>query len=370
MKVLQLGKFYPVRGGVEKVMYDLMTGLASRGIDCDMMCAESSGRGNKNRLSPHSRLLTYRTWVKAAATTISPSMPVSLRKIAGNYDIIHVHHPDPMAALALFVSGYKGKVVLHWHADIVKQKKLLRFYLPLQSWLLKRADAIVGTTEDYIKQSPYLEQVRHKTVCVPIGISPIKPDEAGAAKIRAQYPGKKIVFFLGRLIAYKGVEHLVAAAAQLPDNYVVLIGGEGALEEVLKQQIAKLGLGEKVKMCGRIPDADVPAYYTACDLLCLPSVMQTEAFGIVQIEAMSLGKPVVATRIPGSGTAWVNAHKESGLKEKVRDSEALARAIKEITEDPVKYAGYCAGAKNRFNRLFKLDSMITGCENIYRSLLK
>lgn len=70
------------------------------------------------------------------------------------------------------------------------------------------------------------------------------------------------------------------------------------------------------------------------------------------------------------GAAWVNAHKESGLNVKVRDSEALARAIKEITEDPVKYAGYCAGAKNRFNRLFKLDSMITGCENIYRSLLK
>lgn len=78
-------------------------------------------------MSPHSRLLTYRTWVKAAATTISPSMPVSLRKIAGNYDIIHVHHPDPMAALALFVSGYKGKVVLHWHADIVKQKSCCVF---------------------------------------------------------------------------------------------------------------------------------------------------------------------------------------------------------------------------------------------------
>lgn len=370
MKVLQLGKFYPVRGGVEKVMYDLMTGLAARDIDCDMMCAESSGKGTKNRLSPHSRLLTYRTWLKAAATTISPSMPVNLRQIAGEYDIIHVHHPDPMAALALFTSGYKGKVVLHWHSDIVKQKKLLKFYLPLQSWLIRRADVIVGTTVDYIKQSPYLAPVRNKTVCLPIGVTPIEPDPVGAEEIRCEYAGKKIVYFLGRLIAYKGVEQLVTAARLLPDEYVVLIGGEGPLDETIKRQIEELGVGEKVKMLGRVPEEKIAAYYTACDLFCLPSVMQSEAFGIVLIEAMSLGKPVVATRIAGSGTAWVNAHKISGLNVPVRDAEALANAITEITKDPEQYAAYSRRAKERFNSLFKFESMIDGCESIYKSILK
>jgi rhamnosyl/mannosyltransferase len=81
---------------------------------------------------------------------VSPAMVSHLRMIASEYDIIHVHHPDPMAALALRLSGYQGKVVLHWHSDIVKQKKLLSLYLPLQKWLIRRADLIVGTTPVYL----------------------------------------------------------------------------------------------------------------------------------------------------------------------------------------------------------------------------
>ena len=146
MKILQLGKFHPVRGGVEKVMYDLMTGLSERGVDCDMLCALSQGGSRTIPVNAHARLIGCRTWAKVAATMISPAMIFSLRKRCGEYDIIHVHHPDPMACLALFLSGYRGKVVLHWHSDIEKQKTLLRLYRPLQEWLLGRADLIVGTT--------------------------------------------------------------------------------------------------------------------------------------------------------------------------------------------------------------------------------
>lgn len=128
LKVLQLGKFYPITGGVEKVMYDLMTGLSEQGVDCDMLCA-LAGKGKliKN-VNEHARLMACRTWRKVAATMISPEMIFTLRKICREYDVIHVHHPDPMACLALFCSGYKGKVILHWHSDIQKQKVLLRFY--------------------------------------------------------------------------------------------------------------------------------------------------------------------------------------------------------------------------------------------------
>ena len=136
LKILQLGKFYPVRGGVEKVMYDLMTGLSERGVDCDMLCALSQGGSRTIAINAHACLIGCRTWMKVAATMISPAMIFSLRKRCGEYDIIHVHHPDPMACLALFLSGYRGKVVLHWHADIEKQKMLLELYRPLQEWLL------------------------------------------------------------------------------------------------------------------------------------------------------------------------------------------------------------------------------------------
>lgn len=369
MKILQLGKFYPVRGGVEKVMYDLTAGLASEGVDCDMMCAASTGHGHTYVLSAHARLLTRRTWVKAAATTIAPSMVHSLRRMASRYDIIHVHHPDPMAALALYLSGFKGPVVLHWHSDIVKQKHLFKFYKPLQSWLLKRASVVVGTTGDYIAASPHLKKVHHKTQCVPIGVDAVQPDEAGAEELRKRFPGKKIIFFMGRLITYKGLEYLIDAAALLPDDYVVVIGGEGPLEESLRQRIADAGLEGKVVLEGRIPEDRVARYYTACSLFCLPSVMPTEAFGIVQIEAMSAAKPVVATRIKGSGTAWVNSHGQSGLNVEPRDAEALARAITDICGDRATYEKYCRGARERFEQVFEKKLMINKMLNIYRSLL-
>ena len=251
LKILQLGKFYPVRGGVEKVMYDLMTGLSERGVDCDMLCALSQGGSRTIAINAHACLIGCRTWMKVAATMISPAMIFSLRKRCGEYDIIHVHHPDPMACLALFLSGYRGKVVLHWHADIEKQKMLLELYRPLQEWLLGRADLIVGTTPVYTAESPCLARVQHKTVCLPIGVAPVVSEPEKADALRRRYPGRKIVFSLGRLVAYKGYRYLIESARYLTDDYVVLIGGSGPLMCDLQADLGRGGQGEAVRQDSR-----------------------------------------------------------------------------------------------------------------------
>ena len=322
------------------------------------------------RLNENARLIGCRTWVKLAATMISPDMILTLRRVCREYDVIHVHHPDPMACLALLLSGYKGKVVLHWHADIEKQKVLLRFYMPLQKWLLKRADVIVGTTPAYLAASPYLKSVQDKVCCLPIGVEPVLPPVEEAAKIRSSYPGKKIIFSLGRLVAYKGFSYLLEAAQYLGNDYVVLIGGAGPLEAELKSQIQALGLEDKVKLLGRISDEEVVAHYGACTLFCMSSVFKTEAFGIVQIEAMSCGKPIVATRIPGSGVAWVNEHKVSGLNVEPMNAQQLAEAIVAIAEDENVYKTYCEGAAQRYRELFTKQSMIANVREIYSKLWK
>lgn len=369
MKVLQVGKFYPIQGGVEKVMYDLMTGLSEAGIDCDMLCAGLEGDNREVALNAQARLLICKSWFKLAATMISPAMIGRLRNICGQYDIIHVHHPDPMACLALFCSGYKGKVVLHWHSDILKQKFLLKLYRPLQNWLIRRADLIVGTTPVYLEESPFLMNVQQKTACVPIGIDAIQPDLVAIEAIRNQYPGKKIIFSLGRLIGYKGYTYLVDAARFLDDRYLILIGGTGPLQETLQRQIESSGLTEKVKMLGYISDKDLPAYYGACDLFCLSSIQKTEAFGIVQIEAMSCGKPVVATRIPHSGVAWVNAEQESGINVPPENAKELAEAIHSILKDEKVYAGFSHRAKIRYESWFTQDKMIQKCLDLYQELM-
>jgi len=370
MKVLQLGKFYPIQGGVEKVMYDLLTGFSERGVCCDMLCAHVHKGETVIELTPYNKVICTRKLLKKYATMISPQMVTVLRRIAFSYDIIHVHHPDPMAALALRLSGYKGKVVLHWHSDIVKQKKLLSLYQPLQRWLITRADLIIGTTPVYLAQSPCLQDVQHKCACLPIGIAPVEPDADKVARLRAQYGDKKIVFSLGRLVHYKGYRYLVEAARYLDDSYVVLIGGSGELQSELQAQIDELGLQNRVRLLGRISDDDLPAYYGACDVYCLSSVQKTEAFAIVQIEAMSCGKPVVSCDIEGSGVPWVNADGVSGLVVPPMEAKALADAIRRIMDDHTLYHTLSEGARSRFSELFLKERMIDTCFSLYQQVIK
>lgn len=369
MKILQLGKFYPVEGGVEKVMYDLMTGLSESGVVCDMLCASNINGGRTMVINDYAKLMICRAWMKKAATMISPEMILLLHKICRRYDIVHVHHPDPMACLALFLSGYKGKVVVHWHSDICKQKMLLKFYIPLQKWLLRRADVIIGTTPIYLEESPYLRGMSWKFACLPIGVDAMSSTPEKVESVKRSFGGRKIVFSLGRLVAYKGYGYLVEAARYLSDEFVVLIGGTGDLKEELQRQIDALGLNERVKLLDFVSDDLLPAYYGACDLFCLSSVQKTEAFGIVQIEAMSFGKPVVATMIPHSGVSWVNKHGVSGLNVQPKDSKALAEAIMKITDNREVYQKYSRNAADRYKNLFTKETMVSRCIEIYQNLM-
>lgn len=371
MKILQLGKFYPIRGGVEKVMYDLMLGLSQAEVHCDMLCASTENHpGATLQISAYARIFVMPTAVSLAATKMAPLMITRLRHIAKEYDIIHVHHPDPMAALALFLSGYKGKIVLHWHSDILKQKTLLKLYSPLQNWLIKRADRIVGTSPVYVEESAFLKHVQYKVGYLPIGVEPMHAAPEKVQAIVDRYPGKKIVFSLGRLVEYKGYEYLIRAASDLPDDYHVVIGGKGPLQHELQTLIHDLALDEKVTLAGFVSDEEVAAYYKACTLFCLPSIMKTEAFAIVQIEAMSFAKPVVCTRIPGSGVAWVNEHQVSGLHAAVADAPDLATKIRAVCQDEEIYKQLAHGARERYLNLFTRERMTLSCLQIYEDLWK
>ena len=369
MNILQLGKFYPIRGGVEKVMFDLTDNLSQRGIHCDMLCANFGPGSDNNEVvfNSHGRIIVLPTRFQFSGTMICPKMISWLKKHCNDYDIIHVHHPDPMACLALRLSGFKGKVILHWHSDILKKKAILALYKPLQSWLIKRAAKIVGTTPVYVAQSKALAKVQDKVTYVPIGIDPVEFNQKEAEEYKKQYAEKKLVFSLGRLVPYKGFTYLIKSARFLPDHYKILIGGTGPLKEQLQAEIEEQGLQNKISLIGFVPDELLPTLYGASDIFVMSSIMKTEAFGIVQIEAMSCGKPVVATKIPESGVSWVNAHGESGLNVDPGNPEALAKAITDICEDQETYHKFSVGAKNRFFATFVSSKMINKIIAIYES---
>lgn len=367
MKILQVGKFYPVLGGVEKVMWDLTLGLNASGMHCDMLCAKFPGdvisEEDKEAMGGH--LICCRAWKKLSGTMIAPSMIVWLRRHCREYDIIHIHHPDPMAALALRLCGYDGRVILHWHSDIVSQQFGLALYRPLQSWLIRRAERIVGTTPVYVSQSVWLKDSRHKICHVPIGISPVRYDEELVRAISDRYSGKHLVLAAGRLVPYKGYDVLIRSFSLLPEDYCLVIIGQGPLMDQMVALTEELGVSDRVSFLGHVPDKELYSYMAASEVLALTSVMKSEAFGIVQIEAFSCSVPVVSTRIPESGVSWVNADGISGLTVPVRDAEAAAAAIRSICEDATMRDKLSVGARLRYEQLFTLKRMTENIMNIY-----
>ncbi len=270
-----------------------------------------------------------------------------------------------MAALALRLSGFKGRVIVHWHSDIVSQKALLCLYKPLQNWMLRRASCIVGTTPVYVQQSPHLKHFRHKCTYVPIGIEPIPLNGESVRAVRRSFLSRYMVLSVGRLVPYKGFRYLIEAMNRLPDSYELLIVGEGPLRPALERVIRENHLEHRVSLPGYLPEGEAfDSLFGACDVFVLPSVMKTEAFGIVQIEAMSCGKPVVATTIPGSGVSWVNQDGVSGLNVTPGDADELARAIETVTSQADRFG---TAARHLYEERFTLTGMINNIIKLYES---
>ena len=364
MKILQFGKFFPPDvGGIESFIYDLTEEISQK-AKCDVLCSNSK---NKTVIEKRKKYTVIRaaSFGKLFSTSISPAIIYWLKRIGNNYDIIHLHLPDPMANLAYFLVRPKTKLILHWHSDIVRQKVLLPFYEPLQNWLLKKADKIIATSPNYVEGSKYLRKYKEKCVVIPLGLNPatLKVKQAKVKEIKKLYKDKPIVFSLGRLIYYKGFEYLIEAMRNV--NAYLLIGGSGPLKENLQRQIEKLGLNKKVILLGKIKRENVGSYYQACDLFCLPSIHKSEAFGLVQSEAMYFGKPIVSTNIKGSGVSWVNQNNITGLIVPPKNSKALAEAINKIIKNPElkkKLGGY---AKQRFEKEFRIEVVENKVLNLY-----
>lgn len=371
MRILQLTKYYPPQmGGIESATFDITEGLNTAGIPCDVLCAHP---GSKTVIEEHNGYKIFRVGsvTTISATSIAPKMVSLLAKLMNSYDILQVHFPNPMVALAIFLSRPKAKIIVHWHSDIIRQRKLYFFYQHLEQWVLRRADVIIGTSNSYIDASRALAPYKHKVVSVPLGISTDRFiwNDVSVANIKRKYKNKNIVFGLGRLVYYKGFEQLIQAAEFLNDDTIVLIGGEGELRDELQHLINERGVQNKVKLLGRVSDAELASYYQACDVFCLPSTKRSEAFGVVQLEAMYFGKPIVATNIEGSGVNWVNQHGVTGINVAVSNPHELATALTTILCDKQLAKQYSEASKSRFNDLFTQEKMVNKLSEVYQKLL-
>ncbi len=372
MRVLQLGKAYPPvnMGGVELVIKFFTEGLSDAGIACDALGVNNSYRFHSDFNSDHSRVYREKLIVKRFSTLFSFHLIIRLHKIASSYSIIHIHHPDPMSALALYIVKPKCKIVLHWHSDIVKQKITYLIFRPLEMWLLNRADLIACTSPKYLEDSPILQPYKFKCITIPIGIEQSESNENNviAESIRIENPGKFIVLAIGRFSYYKGFKYLIDAFKHLDNNYKLFIIGDGEEFIMLQEMINESGLKDNIVLLGFQSDVIKNAYLKACDVFVLPSIYKSEAYGIVQIEAMAFGKPVISTRIEGSGVDWVNQNGQSGFTVPIKDSYSIAKSITQLREDKELYNKLSKGALSRYKSMFTTEIMISALIKAYHSL--
>ncbi|MET0383355.1 MAG: glycosyltransferase, partial [Burkholderiaceae bacterium] len=354
MKVLQVGKFYPpVRGGIETVMWELAEGLNRVGLRSDVLCANQSPVSSSERFAGGYDVMRAASLGMLLSTSVAPALVSQLASLKRRYDVLHVHMPDPMAALAVAITRPSMPMVVHWHSDVIRQRRAMKLYGHLQRWMLRRADAIVTTSHQYANSSVALQPWRHKVEVIPIGVTDraCSVGHADAALIRSRFAGRKIIFSLGRMTYYKGFEVLIEAAAHLPDC-VVLIGGDGELLSHYRGLVARRGLQDRVHMLGHVNDDDLPGYFEACDVFCMTSTVRAEAYGVAMVEAMARGKPVVATDIVGSGMPWVNVDGETGFNMPTGQPMPLAATLTRLLENPMLCEQLGAAARRRYLREF------------------
>ncbi|MGN0590360.1 glycosyltransferase [Ruminococcus sp.] len=365
LRILQVNKFYPPHiGGIETVIQQVSQGLKNR-AEVSVLVCQPKGRGVREVCDgvPVTRCSSWRT---VASCPVSFSFFREFRRMAKEADVIECHLPFPLADLACLLSRTKKRVVIAWHSDVVKQKKLLALYKPILRAFLRRADAIIVATQGHIDGSAFLPPFRDKCVVIPYGIPTAEYLQAPAAPILTEkLRGKPLrkLLFVGRLVYYKGVDVLLRAFART-EGCALFLAGEGVLEPQLRQEAQTLGVADRVFFLGRLTDAQLRAAFRDCDIFLLPSVANSEAFGIVQLEAMVYGKPVINTALP-TGVPLVSIHGETGLTVPPGDETALADAIRTLAEDDALREAYGAAAQRRVLEHFELDNMIDG---VYRVL--
>lgn len=365
LRVLHVGKYYPpYMGGIETHLQNLCNELKDL-VDLTVLVSSSNARTVDELVEgvPVTRVGTRAT---LSAAPISPGLVARIRRAAA--DIVHLHHPNPIAVMAYLMSGHRGKLVITYHSDIVRQKKLGAVFQPFLDRSLVWADAIIATSPNYLATSTILQAHKDRCVVLPYGI-PVEQfahrDETAIARIREQF-GSRLVITVGRLIYYKGFDVLVRAMKDVDGSLLVV--GDGPLRVELEAQARTLGIADRVHFLGEIHNRDVAAYYHASDVFALASVARSEAFGIVQVEAMACGLPVVNTGLD-SGVPFVSLDGLTGLTVPPGDSVALSRALKRLLDDDKLRTRLGDAARNRVETEFTARVMGRCMLDLYTKLV-
>jgi glycosyltransferase involved in cell wall biosynthesis len=360
-RILHLGKFYhPAHGGIETAIRSLAQAQAMLGCRVQVVCMDHErGRATSVDRDGPVEVVRLRRTASLCKIDLCPDLTRVLRE--SEADILHLHTPNPTMLLGLMLSGDRRPLVVSHHSDVIKQRLRRLLFKPIERAIYDRARLVLAMSPPYIGGSAVLRRCADRLDVLPIGLDlapylhPSAEIEARAALLKRSIPGS-LWFSCGRLVYYKGFETAMHALRSVPGTW--LIAGDGPQRARLERLAVRLEVRDRLRFLGKLSrEEDLAAHYLAADAFWFPSNARSEAFGLVQVEAMASGCPVINTSIPNSGVPWVSRHEESGLTVPVDDPAAFAAAARRLLEESGLRDSLSAGARARAIAEFDRDTM-------------
>lgn len=355
---------YPeVPGGIERHVDSLRRHVPD--VVSEVLIAGRGLTRTRSRQTPTGREVAVWQAGRAWSTPVTTGYPLWLRRMAP--DLVHLHMPNPTAELAALSLPRETPLVVTYHADIVRQARLLPAYRMLIRRVLQRADVVVSGTGRMVETSLFLREFVGKTQVIPyaVDVAVFARLTVGAGELAAvKAPGDvRTVIATGRLVYYKGFDRLVDLANQI-DGRVLIVGG-GPLEAELRERATQ---HRNVAFTGSVSDRMLRAHLAASDVFVLPSVNRAESFGIATIEAQAMGLPAVVTDV-GTGTIEAVEDGVTGHVVPAADDDALIAALNGLLRDDARRARMGEAARLRTIERFDVRKTAAAHGALYRSLL-
>lgn len=369
IKITHVARFAkPHIGGIEAVIEQINESLPNEEFEKEIFCCSNTEKSSVKNDVKYKR---FRYLFDFAANSISPQLFFGM--VGLKTDIIHFHMPVIQNVVIWFILYSFGlikykKMVVTYHSDVVGYDKVIKPFIPIYKYFLKKSDVIHVLSPNIIESSNMIKNFREKCIVIPQGIS-LNYNSAieKINQIKEKFAGKKILFSLGRHVKYKGFIYALKAMKSV-ENAVYLLGGSGPLKENFEEYIKENNLENRVILLGRVSNEELESYYQSCDIYLFPSIMQSEAFGIVQIEAMKYAKPVINTYL-NTGVNYVSIDKETGLTITPENVEQLTEAINELINNDELRLKYGKNARKRVEDLFDLEKIKIQYQDLYKEIL-
>lgn len=365
LKVLHVtnGSLLESKGGIETFIKNLCTYTSKLGVSDTIFSTSINPIIDEYE---HYTIHEVKRHIKISSAAFSLSSHSIFRGLAEKCDIIHYHYPNPYGDLLHLTCKVNKPSLVTYHSDIIRQKFLGYAYKNIQTKFFNEIDHIVATSPNYFASSKVLNEHSQKVSVIPIGLSKsvLGPLDYERVKYWKQKMPENFFLFVGAMRYYKGLHLLVDAVHGT--NIPIVIAGTGVMENKIKEKI-KIKNINNITMLGEISEEDKVALLSLCMGFVFPSHMRSEAFGIALLEAAIMGKPMVSCEL-GSGTSYVNSHKETGLVIPAGSSKYIKDALEFLFQNPKIALKMGENAKRRSEFYFDIKDQAEAYINLYKNL--